>query len=81
MLYLLGAVALDTVPFSIDEVDRTAVADFAVKPLIGTAPGREFMGEGDDTIVLSGQLLPERIGGLTELEALDGFRRPGSAFR
>ncbi len=77
MLYLLGAVALDTAPFSVDEVDRTATADFAVKPLIGTAPGREFMGEGDDTIVLTGQLLPERIGGLTELEALHGFRRAG----
>ncbi len=77
MLYLVGAVALDTAPFSIDEVERTATADFAVKPLLGTAPSREFMGEGDDTVVLSGQLLPERIGGLTELETLHGFRRAG----
>lgn len=77
MLYLLGAVTLDTFPFSIDEVDRSASADFAVKPFLGSLPGREFMGEGDDTIVLSGQLLPEKIGGLTELETLHGFRRAG----
>jgi phage protein U len=77
MLYNLGAVAIDTTPFSIDEVERVASADFAVKPLVGTAPQREFMGEGDDTLTLSGQLLPERIGGLTELEALHGFRRAG----
>ncbi len=52
MLYLLGAVALDTFPFSIDEVDRSASADFAVKPILGSLQGREFMGEGDETIVL-----------------------------
>ncbi len=78
MLYLVGAVALDTAPFSIDEMERTASADFAVKPLLrNSPPAREFMGEGDDTITLSGQLLPERIGGLTELETMHGLRRAG----
>jgi len=77
MLYMIGAVTLDTAPFSIDEVERSASADFAVKPVIGAAPRREFMGEGDDTIVLTGQLLPTVVGGLTELETLHGFRRAG----
>ena len=77
MLYMIGAVSLDTTPFSIDEVDRNATADFAVKPVLGAAPRREFMGEGDDTIVLTGQILPSVIGGLTELETLHGFRRAG----
>ena len=77
MLYSIGTVALDTRPFSADGVDRTGTADFAVKPLIGALPGREFMGERDEKITISGQLLPSRIGGLTELEALHEMRRGG----
>ncbi|MBB3937949.1 phage tail protein [Aureimonas phyllosphaerae] len=77
MLYQIGTLSLDTAPFNVDDVDRTASADFAVKPIIGAGPRREFMGEGDDEIALSGQLLPLTIGGLTELETLHGFRRSG----
>lgn len=77
MLYQIGAVTLDTTPFNVDEVDRDASADFAVKPVIGVAPRREFMGEGDDELTLSGQILPSKIGGLVELETLHGFRRSG----
>jgi phage protein U len=77
MLYQIGTITLDTRPFSIDAVERQASADFAVKPLMGTLPGREFTGEGEDKITLSGQLLPSKIGGLDELEALHGLRRAG----
>ena len=77
MLFMLGGVPLDTAPFNIDEWDRSAKADFAVKPVIGAPPRREFMGEGEDMVTLRGQLLPTRIGGLNELEALHGFRRAG----
>ncbi|HEX5934588.1 MAG TPA: phage tail protein [Pseudorhizobium sp.] len=68
MLYLIGALNLDTRPFSVEEVQRTMSADFADKPIVGGRIAREFMGEGDDKLVLSGQLLPFRTGGLTELE-------------
>lgn len=68
MLYSIGALTLDTRPFGVDEVQRTGTVDFAEKPLIGTMPSREFMGEGADKITLSGQLLPFKTGGLTELE-------------
>jgi hypothetical protein len=78
MLYQIGTLSLDTRPFNADEMDRSASADFAVKPLISGLPGREFMGEGDDKITLSGQLLPFKTGGLTELEAAHGFRRSGT---
>ena len=77
MLYQIGTISLDTRPFNADEVDRDATADFAVKPLLGSLPGREFMGEGDDEITISGQLLPSKIGGLTQLEALHAFRQAG----
>ncbi|WEJ33852.1 phage tail protein [Devosia sp. SD17-2] len=80
MLYSIGSLTLDTRPFNVDDVSRSAGADFAVKPLIGTLPGREFMGEGDDKLTLSGQLLPFKIpggGGMTELEIAHGFRQSG----
>ena len=77
MLIQIGAVQLDTFPFGADTIDRTAGADFAVKPVLGALPNREFMGEGDDELTISGQLLPRKIGGLTELEALHSFRRAG----
>lgn len=77
MLYQIGTLTLDTRPFSADDVDRSASADFAVKPLIGAMPGREFMGEGDDKLTISGQLLPFKTGGLTHLEIAHGLRRSG----
>lgn len=77
MLYQIGSLTLDTRPFNADEMGRSASADFAVKPLIGTLPGREFIGEGDDKITLSGQLLPFKTGGLTEVEVAHGFRQSG----
>lgn len=80
MLYMLGALTFDTFPFNVDEMERDATAVLAEKPLIGTANGKEFTGEGDDRIVLKGQLLPARIGGLTELELAHAMRRGGARF-
>ncbi len=80
MLYMLGTLAIDTRPFSIDDMQRSASADIASKPLMGAFPGKEFTGEGDDEITLSGQLLPTKIGGLEELEIVHEMRRSGTKF-
>jgi len=80
MLYMMGSLTFDTFPFNVDEVERTADAVLASKPLIGTANGKEFTGEGDEKIVLKGQLLPSKIGGLTELELAHSMRRNGVRF-
>lgn len=80
MLYMLGTLAIDTRPFNVDEVSRDAGADIISKPLMGTFPGKEFGGEGEDEIVLSGQLLPTKIGGLDQLEIAHGMRRAGARF-
>lgn len=77
---MIGTLALDTRPFAVDEVRREASADIASKALIQSLPGKEFMGEGDDEITLSGQLLPSKIGGLDELETLHAMRRAGTRF-
>lgn len=79
MLYMIGAIQVDTFPFSVDSVARTASADIATKPLLNGLKGAEFMGEGDDRLTLRGQLLPGKIGGLTELEALREHMRQGAA--
>jgi uncharacterized protein len=80
MLYMIGTLALDTRPFSINEMGREASADVVSKPVMGGAPAHEFMGEGEDEITLSGQLLPTKIGGLTELEIAHEMRRSGTRF-
>ena len=78
MLYMLGTLTLDTRPFSIDSFDRDATASIVSKPVIGGFQPKEFTGEGDDKITLAGQLLPSKIGGLTELELAHSMRKSGT---
>lgn len=78
MLYMFGALTFDTRPFNADGFDRSATADIAKKAVIGGFQPREFMGEGDDTISISGRLLPSKIGGLSELELAHSMRRSGA---
>lgn len=68
MLFQIGPLTLDTIPFSAESFSRSAGADLAVKPVMGGLQPREMMGEADESITISGQLLPTRLGGLTELE-------------
>ena len=77
MLYLIGALTLDTRPFNVDEVQRTMAVDFADKPIVGGRVAREFMGVGEDKLVLSGQILPFKTGGLAELELAKGLMLAG----
>ena len=80
MLYMLGTVVIDTAPFSIDQMDRNADASIVAKPVIGGRMPKEFTGEGEDDITLTGQILPLHIGGINELETLHEMRRRGARF-
>lgn len=80
MLYMLGTVVIDTAPFSIDEMERVADASIVAKPVIGGRMPKEFTGEGEDDITLSGQILPLHVGGMNELETLHEMRRRGARF-
>lgn len=80
MLYMIGTLALDTRPFNVDGMNRDADASIVAKPLIGAAPAKEFTGDGEDDITLSGELLPSKIGGLDELETLHQMRKAGTQF-
>ncbi|QUS57766.1 phage tail protein [Pseudovibrio brasiliensis] len=71
---------MDTFPFNVDQVSISGKADWAKMPVIGGIKPGEFMGDGGNTINLSGQLLPIRIGGLSELEIADKIRKTGQVF-
>lgn len=80
MLYMLGTLTLDTRPFNADRMSRRASADMPSKGVMGGFDPSEFTGEGRDIMTLSGQLLPSKIGGLSELETVDEMRRAGTRF-
>lgn len=79
-LYVLGGVVMDTRPFNADKFERRASADLVQKAVMGGLQPSEFMGEGEESLTLSGQLLPFKTGGLTELDVLDEMRRTGARF-
>jgi uncharacterized protein len=77
MLYQIGPVTVDVFPFNADAVEQDGQTEYAKKELLGRAPGREFTGEGDEKFSIKGQVLPSKIGGLSEIEALNGLRKSG----
>ncbi|MEP3049406.1 MAG: phage tail protein [Roseibium sp.] len=79
MLYMIGAIQIDTVPLSIETASRSHGADFATKPVLNGLKDMEFMGEGDDVLTLRGQILPTKIGGTAELESVREHMTKGAA--
>ena len=73
MLYQIGLLSIRANGFSAERVRRSARADFAVKPVVGGRKPREAIGIGDDSLTLSGKLLPFKLGGLTELDIAHGM--------
>jgi phage protein U len=80
MLYMLGTLTVDTRPFSIDAMERASDASIVAKPVIGGAQPKEFTGEGEDDITISGEILPFHIGGLNHLETAHAMRKAGTRF-
>lgn len=80
MLYMLGGVVIDTAPLSVEGATRASSADIAAKPVIGAVKAHEFMGEGDATLTLTGQVLPMHIGGEAQLAALHAMCVAGERF-
>jgi uncharacterized protein len=80
MLYMLGTLTIDTTPFSIDAMERDSGSSIAIKPVMGRLQPKEFTGEGEDEITLSGQILPQVLGGMNEMETLQQMRVNGTRF-
>lgn len=77
MLYMLGPLAITVAPFNIDSVGTSGSTEYAAKPVIGAEPPLEYVGEGSNEIELSGQIFPQALGGLGELELLQQMRASG----
>lgn len=74
MLYKLGKLTIKVHPFNVDRVRRNSRTDFAEKPVVGAEPRQEYVGEGPNTMTLSGSLFPKVLGGLNELALLHSAR-------
>lgn len=77
MLYQLGALSITVAPFNVDKVQMSSSTDYAAKPVIGTMPPLEYVGEGATTWRLSGTLFPKVIGGMSQLAILHQMRERG----
>lgn len=78
MLFQIGPVTLDTRPLGPTGFSRDSGADLATKPVMGRLQPREFMGEADQHMTITGQILPTRLGGLPDLEQLHSLSRTGT---
>jgi phage protein U len=77
ILYQLGAFTFDVFPINVQEVERQVGADFAAKDIVGAMRPREFTGEADDRVKLSGRLFPQKLGGVASVGALQALARTG----
>lgn len=73
-LMMLGPVAFD-LALNPQSISRSGETPFAVHDVIGAAPLREFMGDGDRTIEIAGVIHPYHFGGLAGLAALELARQ------
>lgn len=78
MLYMIGAVQIDTFPFSIDGASENQSAQIARKAVMGGIEPGEFTGFSGRSMTLSGQILPLHIGGLSELEMITDMMNTGA---
>lgn len=79
MLYALGSIVFEVAPLNVDQIGRTAGADFAEKPVFGRRPGFEFVGAAAEEITFQGKLFPAALGGLDEWAELQQLRLTGAA--
>lgn len=79
MLYQLGGLQFRSTGLGPHEVARDTAADYAEKDVVGGLKPAEFVGEGDDEIVLTCCLPSQEFGGLSEIALLDQMRISGTS--
>jgi uncharacterized protein len=77
MLMVLGPVQFEVWPFNATEYDHGHESAFAEKPVLGTRPLLEWVGEGPETWVIKARMFPRRFGGLDDLKKLFQARVSG----
>lgn len=68
-----------TLILNVSDVEHETETAWAIKEIAGAANYREWVGENDETLHLRGLLFPYRIGGMKQIEVLEGARRGGVA--
>jgi len=70
--------ALDTVPYQ--QLQRSVAWRHPSSSRVGKRPARQFAGQGDETITLTGVLYPELTGGTVSLATLEALANTGKAW-
>ncbi|SHF00066.1 hypothetical protein SAMN02745148_01563 [Modicisalibacter ilicicola DSM 19980] len=78
MVYGMFVFSLNTAAYQ--ELQRQTQWRHASQSRIGARPARQFLGVGDDTITLTGTLLPEFTGGQSNLDQLRQMADEGAAW-
>lgn len=79
-LYQWGpAIQFQVWPLNVHELDHETQTQWAQKAIAGAATYREWTGENDELRHFRGKIFPYRIGGMTELDLFEAYRRAGAA--
>lgn len=78
-LFQWGLVQFQVQPLNVEKMDHFTGSDFAKKEVMESIIQREWVGERDEEIDLSGHIFPMAIGGFGNLEAFDAARRAAQA--
>ncbi|WP_262027559.1 phage tail protein [Microvirga sp. Mcv34] len=73
----IGPLAVRVQPFNVHRYEEDGNTAFARKAIVGAANDLEHTGENENIWRLAGKIFPQRIGGLSELEAFEALRVSG----
>lgn len=76
MLAMFGPVMFD-LKVNLYETSEESEARFAEKPVLGVRPPLEFIGAGGHSFQLTVKLFPEKLGGLSSVDALRAVQESG----
>lgn len=79
MLMKLGAIEFELFPLNTHEYSRSSMTDFARKPVVGARQPLEYVGQGEETMSITGRLFPHKLGGLAEFAVLRTMQEAGMA--
>lgn len=77
MLMMIGPVKFQLVPMNVTSIGHGHETAWVEKPVMGTMPPVEWVGEGPETWTMQGKLFPHRFGGLGDLKVLQEARKSG----
>ena len=77
MLMSLGPVRFEIYPFNATDYGHEHESSFVEKPVLGTRPPLEWVGEGSERWSITARIFPHRFGGLGDLKTLYQARAAG----